>query len=229
MQSWVPLVKIIVWMETVLKVDADVAVDGLEPIVTKVTTLQSYLIDWLQFVHIAYTCIYTQWHVLLNVGMEACVQEITHARVPEGGLEQPVSGHSAPFPVSMVDASLLRLSARVRLAGEDPTVTKVFNDSRCALVIGELNWCLSLSLLYNYECAAACSPPCLNGGTCIVSGFCLCPYEWQGPLCEYSRYNDHLWLGVAYWGWGVWFILFLNYTELFDDTKLLKTASCISP
>ena len=74
MQSWVPLVKRIVQMETALEVGVYVAVDGLEPIVTKVHEINVFPYSWLtpnlSTLHIH---THTQGHVLLSVGMVVCV------------------------------------------------------------------------------------------------------------------------------------------------------------
>lgn len=34
---------------------------------------------------------------------------------------------------------------------------------------------------------ATCSPPCLNGGSCLSYNVCQCPQEFRGPQCQYSE------------------------------------------
>lgn len=107
---------------------------------------------------------------------------MTHAHALVVGLAQLVSRPSAPFHASTAVVSPLPLNAYVMQAGEEPTAIKAcqkifFGGSACFIQN-------SLTQLHN---AVSCDPPCQNGGTCVISGFCLCPLEWQGPLCEYSR------------------------------------------
>ncbi|XP_012135564.1 hemolectin [Megachile rotundata] len=36
------------------------------------------------------------------------------------------------------------------------------------------------------DCEPVCTPPCINGGTCLPSNICQCPQAYRGPQCQYS-------------------------------------------
>ncbi|RZF44969.1 hypothetical protein LSTR_LSTR001930 [Laodelphax striatellus] len=36
------------------------------------------------------------------------------------------------------------------------------------------------------DCKPVCSPPCLNGGSCMSNNLCQCPQQYRGSQCQYS-------------------------------------------
>ncbi|XP_039283049.1 LOW QUALITY PROTEIN: hemocytin [Nilaparvata lugens] len=36
------------------------------------------------------------------------------------------------------------------------------------------------------DCKPVCSPPCLNGGSCMTNNLCQCPQQYRGSQCQYS-------------------------------------------
>lgn len=116
--------------------------------------------------------------------MEVCVLETTAAHAQMVGPDSRVRGLNASLHVFMASALLLPRSVSVMKAGEANTATKykvLCSDNSGNLLHHSIVTCIHIR-------TAVCNPPCQNGGTCIVSGFCVCPTDWQGPLCGYPRH-----------------------------------------
>ncbi|XP_031570800.1 mucin-2-like [Actinia tenebrosa] len=57
----------------------------------------------------------------------------------------------------------------------------------CPTTCGGLQCMLpTLSISNHSRIYVTCTPPCLNGGSCVTKNVCLCPAHYDGPFCQYT-------------------------------------------